>query len=158
VRVNGVLYEGFKTRPNYKRKLGGHSVYKWRNYAAGRTALILIGLIAEQKAGPSVEIRRDWKQQGVTGKFLFQSLTNIFPEFADIYLAGRGVPLTPKIVYNRLHKMFYENEAPRAERGRRSPEHYMVSSCLRLRVGAVSELFHRGTIITRVEAEKAGGK
>lgn len=103
---NGIL------RRNYKReKSYSGPTYPFKKCGCGRFVLCLIYLIAGEKIKRGETYDRNFRKAGLTKQWLFDELVRFLPWFKREYTKGRpGYTLTPDIVYDRLHKMFYNTE------------------------------------------------
>lgn len=148
----------FKPRgPQKPRKKREETKYPWVRNPQGRVMKLLIGLIGDNVAGPSLVFERNFSEQGATGERLYGELTRICPFAVQEYESKAGVPLTPHIVFQRYHKMYYKN----GKRGKGgvpepSPEHYSRSPKLKPLIGPVDAIFRAGKPITFEQAVEAG--
>lgn len=159
MRTNRASREGFAPNTGYHRtKTYAGKKVSWRSAPEGVFALIIIGLVGDGAVGSGVEMERDFAAQGAGASTIFKALTGCCPWVAAWYAAerGDGSGLSPRITWNRYHKMYYANEAEtRQQRGRRSREHYMYDPRLRPYVPAVEKLYKRGGAIPRDVAVQA---
>jgi uncharacterized RmlC-like cupin family protein len=156
VRRNTEIAEGFRPHLGYSR---GPTTrlppFRWRADPVGRGLLILIGLIGDEAVGQGLEVTRDFAERGAGARSIYAKLLTIAPWAADYYAARRGCHLTPAIVFDRYHKMYYDNRKERVQRGQRSPEHYMASPALRPYIAAVEKLYRRSCPITALTLTEA---
>lgn len=151
----------FRPNPNYKREKGTGKGKRqdWRGRRKnvsgldgseeGRCALIIIALIGHEVMGHDIPLSRDF----IKLRPLWNRTIAVLPWLPEWYKAKN--PLSPKIVWDRLHKMYYDNGAPRYDRGRHSREHYMLDDKLRPFIPAVEKLYRTGKVITREQATAA---
>lgn len=106
---------------------------------------LIIGLIGDEMSGG---IEAALTREFPPASEIYNRVLSRVPWIVDWYQAHR--PLDEEIVYNRYHKMYYENEAPtRDGRGSISREHYTRDMRLAPYVGKVEELLRRGGVITK---------
>lgn len=154
MRTSEPTDEGFIPRPKYVRtnqRMG--KVYHMTRDPVGRVVKVLIGLIGDKAVGQDVVMRRNFTQQGAGRDAIYSQLLAIVPWFQEYYLKARGenIPLTKDIVFDRYHKMYYEDGKPCVSR-----EHYTHDEKLRPLVPQVDRLFHLGKIITEEQAREIG--
>jgi len=157
MRQNGDAEEGFRKRKYSRKKSRKGPTFKWVRTPIGRTAKILIGLIGDQLTHRSSILTRKFSEQGANPPHLYGELIRILPWFPAYFLCSAGYDLTPKIVYDRYHKMCYKN-GPAGEGGKPavSGEHYLHCRFLRPRVPTIEKIFRSGRPITIDEALDAG--
>lgn len=163
MKTNGAVFEGART-VNYpaKRKPAKKSDFPWKRDKYGRLCLVLLGLKAEEMAGPSLEVQRDFYKQGVRGPALLHFLEKLCPAFPAYYVSLTGVELSASIVWNRVHKMFYNNKLPKGRRCVRSDEHFKAHPALRPLIPLATEYYRQGIPLTvrrvRLDLERIGIK
>ena len=152
MRTSQATQEGFIPKKSYKRiKQRTGKVYHFTRDPVGKVIKILIGLIGDRSTGHDLVMRRNFTKQGAGKMALYNQLIAIVPWFPKYYLEQRGVELTPSIISNRYHKMYWEDGKPVI-----SKEHYFHDKKLRPFVPAVEKLFMGGGIISEDAARKIG--
>lgn len=154
--------EGFKPNLNYPkdRDPGWRSPFPWVHDVVGRcvkTAILRWGEKQSESAN-TIELKRNFSKSGLSGEALFHFVCSNFPQFPTYYQYRCGNELTPKIVWDRYHKMFYDNDAARSERGRRSREHPSHDFRLRVWIEDVDKWLLRGTPVSIGEILAAAAK
>jgi len=156
MRSNVSTTDEFEPILNYpvERKARSGKNFPWTTDPIGRYVKTALGLWGDQRCGMSVEAERNFKAQGVGADACLWFIKTQFPEFSFYYKEVRGVPLSKGIAGDRYHKQYYDNKAPREQRGRRSQEHYLHDPKLRPLFPSVDARLKLGTPITLVEIAK----
>lgn len=107
---NRVTPKGHR-RVNYKRTKQRHCpIFPWKSLGYGRFTLCIISLIAGERVKEGDAHSRQFKDTGLTDKWLYDRLVMLLPWLPGMYLRRRGEPLTPAVVYHRWHKMVYNTK------------------------------------------------
>lgn len=156
MKSNKASKEGFRTvnYPKNRKSRSGKCFWYTRD-PIGRYIKTAIGIYGDTVSGMSVEIERNFKAQGVGSDSIFHFVTTTFPEFPAYYYEIRGLVLTKQGAGDRYHKQYYDNDAPRELRGRRSKEHYLHDPKLRGLVPTVDARLKQGGTISLAEILKA---
>lgn len=134
--------ENFQKKPGAGPKEGdgkGVRKYPWRHRPIGKLAKVLIYLIQNRIYSDEVLVR-DRKFKDVKPALL-SGLQLYLPEIFQDYQEYTGHELTPEIIYDRLHKMYYHNLEPGCSEAKYSKEHPIMNKTLRPILGKVQERF-----------------
>ncbi len=113
MEINTPVGEGFVPRPNYKRsKSRTGKTYSWLKTPEARFMKIIIGLIGDKYAPPSVVLTRAFSKNGIFAHHLLADLLFYCPWASEEFLKVTGKILMPGTVYDRWHKQFYKNGPP----------------------------------------------
>jgi len=147
----------FKPNLNYPKKrksAAGRRVCAWMSFPLGRGVKCSIGIIGDKIAGRTLEMERSFLNFGVGTEALASAVRAKLPWIDKLYaLKTDGDILTSKNIFDRYHKQYYRNDAPRHLRGLRSKEHYFEHELLRPIGPAVEKLIRLKGIITVQELD-----
>ena len=150
-----------------KRKYVRINTYKgpkgnFVDHPEGRTAKILIALIAETIIKPGETYDRNFRKAGLTKEWLYSELVRLAPWVIDFYSSTRpGWILTPHIVYSRWHKgcVYNTNSGPgNSYTVGTGKEHPRNNLRLQPFLESVDKLFKRNVATTLEEACNAGAE
>lgn len=136
-----------KSVRDYRRKPGTvRKVFYWRRDVIGQRALIVGLKIAHQRMTDEQLVKLPWKENGVTEEYLYSQMKVHYPEIFVRHLEVTGEELSSNKIYNRVHKMFYDNSRPKPERQCISREHPLNNRKLGLIEPQVTAAFYAGTL------------
>lgn len=151
---HGITYEGFKRRPQKKRKPRNIKPFPWVRDPYGIVGKVLLGLVADKHShARDVVVTRKFKNNGVTDRLLYEYITKLMPWFADYYEEYTGRKLTPSIVYDRFHKQVYEYKDK--TRAVISNEDFHKDPKLRPWISVVDDWYIKGRPISKEQIDQA---
>lgn len=161
--VSPNVIEGFVPQGKQKDRppRTGIKYYPWTTDPTGAAIKTLIGICGDDIAGSSsIVINRGFAACGITSKRLFREIIELrVPwfkyEYEEVIEFTRE--LSPNVIYNRFHKMYYENSRIRGIPGKPilTGEHYINHPHLRPLFESLNKLYHEnrwidGDEITRI--------
>jgi hypothetical protein len=161
MRKTYLVRDGAKERnyPSSRKSARGRKCFQWKHDQIGRAVLVYLWCSEQRSVSfDEVSVERDFKENGLTEEALMEIIRSKVPDFPGYFRAKVGLDLKGSTVYGRVHKMLYDNKAPKqgGARCKMSTEYPPNHLVLRRIIAPVQNLLHRGTPVALDELERAG--